>query len=603
MQKPDLQFSAPALPFSQMEATALCRATAATLRGEAKALDTVSLPVGADAQQRIVFLSMSDGSATAKVALGIGGDLREAIRSAVEKLRPALAPGGKQRVGAETWLKLDIVLRAMPFTTPELKYLRMQNPSLLGLAFDWDTGLAFLPEELLCARLVRANGMIRWDQFPVYLKSRGSGDLARLIAIAKQPPTPVAFFSAASCFYDGHEAVTLFRGHRTWETLRRDEVRASAESVGRYLKGAVGEDGRFVYDYYLRTDGVSTDYNIVRHAGTLVAMLDLYALNADKELLDASRRGLEYLSREAKPFGRPDENMACFVSEDGTATLGGPALALVAFAAYEKATGDRRFVPVMIRLGNYAVACIRADGSFICKRKFDSGAPEDWQSEYYPGETIFGLVRLHGCEARPKWIEAAARGADWVTNTRDREGKGVSLIHDHWMLYALNELHRVKPQPAYLAHARRLVDTICRAQRRTTEMPDWPGSYCTPPRAGPTATRSEGLLAARALLRDYGAANEADRLLPAIHLGLAFQLQMQVFAETAMYARNPRRVLGGVRDSLTDFSVRIDTCQHHLSSLLALYRLLEREGRDELAAAEAMTVLTERRQKIFHWLE
>lgn len=594
--KAELAFSAAAIPFSRAEGTALCQAAADALRGDERALNALRLPSGTDLRQQIVFLSISDGSSTAKVAVGIGGGLKEAVRNAAKKLGPLPAR-------AETWLKLDIVLRAIGFSAPELKYLRIQNPSLLGIAFDWDAGLAFLPEELFSARLARANGMIRWGQFPVYLKSRGSGDMPRLLEIAKQPPTPVAFFSTASCFYDGRKAITLYRGHRTWDTLKRDELRAYAESVGRHLKGAVGADGRFAYDYYLRTDRVSRHYNLVRHAGTLIAMLDLYALNQDKELLDAARRGLEYLSGQAKQFGSPDENMACFVTEDGTVKLGGPALALIAFAGHEKATGDRRFTSVMARLGNYVAASIRADGSFISKRDFQTGKVAAWQSEYYPGEAIFGLARLHGCDPQKKWIDAATRGAKWVIKIRDKDGQVAKLIHDHWLLYALNALHRIEPQPEYLAHTQRIVDVICKAQRHSVKIPDWPGSYCTPPRAGPTATRTEGLLAAYTLLRDYSMAREADRLLPVIQLSIAFQLQMQVFPETAMYAQNPRRALGGVRDHLTDFSVRIDTCQHHLSALLALYRLLEKEGREELATPKAMSILRTRRQKIFHWLE
>ena len=595
--KTELAFSATAIPFSRAEGTALCRAAAEALRGDERALAALRLPSDAEVRQQIVFLSISDGNSTAKVALGIGSGLREAVRNAANKLRPLPAR-------AETWLKLDIVLRAIPFSTPELKYLRIQNSSLLGIAFDWDAGLAFLPEELLAARLVYANGMIRWDQFPVYLKSRGSGDLPRLLAIAQQPPTPVAFFSTASCFYNGREAITLCRGHRTWDTLKRDELRAYAESAGRYLTGAVGAEGRFAYDYYLRTDRVSKDYNLVRHAGTLIAMIDLYALNQDKELLAATRRGLEYLSGQARPFGSPDEKMACFVMDDGAVNLGGPALALIAFAGHEKATGDRRFAPVMARLGNYVAASIQADGSFISQRDFKTGKVALWQSEYYPGEAIFGLARLHGCDPQRKWIDAAARGAKWVIQVRDKEGTVPKLIHDHWLLYALNALHRIEPQPEYLAHTRRIVGAICKAQRQSVKIPDWPGSYYAPPRAGPTATRTEGLLAAYALLRDYSSVvNEADRLRPVIQLSVAFQLQMQVFPETAMYAQNPRRALGGVRDHLTDFSVRIDTCQHHLSALLALYRLLENERREELAAPEAMAILQARREMIFHWLE
>lgn len=116
--------------------------------------------------------------------------------------------------------------------------------------------------------------------------------------------------------------------------------------------------------------------------------------------------------------------------------------------------------------------------------------------------------------------------------------------------------------------------TIVLAQNREPEYSDWLGSYYKPPRSTPTATRSEGLCAAYQLARDFKTSIEADPILKAMELGIAFQLQTQFRPESVMYLSDPQRSLGGFHSSLTNFRLRIDYTQHNISSLLCGARVL-----------------------------
>jgi hypothetical protein len=155
------------------------------------------------------------------------------------------------------------------------------------------------------------------------------------------------------------------------------------------------------------------------------------------------------------------------------------------------------------------------------------------------------------------------------------------LTHDHWLLYALNELYRHRPELLYLDQAMRIAGAISMAQNRQPAFPDYLGSYYNPPRSTPTATRSEGLLAAYRLARDFGLEREARSILETVRLNIGFQLATQVLPERALYLRDPERCLGGFTRSLTNFEIRIDYVQHNISALVALYRLLESERRGD----------------------
>ena len=197
-----------------------------------------------------------------------------------------------------------------------------------------------------------------------------------------------------------------------------------------------------------------------------------------------------------------------------------------------------------------------------------------FSSEYYPGEAVLALVRLYSVDPDEKWLDAAEKAARYLIQVRDGGIPPAAQIHDHWLLYALNELHRLRPDEMYVAHSRRIAEAILRAQIPPGGVPDWGGGYGTPPRSTPAATRNEGLCAAYRLERDFGEPERAARVLEGIRLGTAFALQTQCLPESALYLPNPRAALGGFRRSLTDYSIRMDYVQHNLSALLNYREIL-----------------------------
>jgi len=185
------------------------------------------------------------------------------------------------------------------------------------------------------------------------------------------------------------------------------------------------------------------------------------------------------------------------------------------------------------------------------------------------------LVRLYALDSNEAWLGIAEKGADYLINIRDKEIPTERLLHDHWLLYALNELYRYRPKNDYLNHALRIVESILKKQNRNPEYQDYLGSYYRPPRSAPTATRSEGLAAAYGLVRDF--VEDPDRIKAieeAIRLGVVFQIKLQYLPETSMYMEDPQRCLGAIRGSYTNFETRIDYSQHTISSLIGYYLIL-----------------------------
>ena len=557
--------------FTPAEMGTTLRAALRALGGKSNSLKNAPVTVAADTFPRIVFLSVGDGKSPAKIAVGNGAGIVDALGKAIQKLR-----GRIQCFDTHLQIKLDIARDVRRLKNSETELPTDFQRSIHGIAFGRSVGFAFLPEESVVHTLVNSKQEIRRNNILKYLGQSGATFIRKASNSAQLPKYR---FRTDSYFLDENGFFPLYRGHRFFSDVSKNDLLSAARAAGDYLIHAVQPDGKFVYAYLPKTGEEKTKYNILRHAGTVYSMLELYEITRNSKLLQASKRAIAYLLKSAKSSKTGDVETIMIV-ENGFVKLGGNALAIIALTKYTQVTGDQQFLPTATRLGKWIETAQVENGEFyIQKQSYPGNKRTAFVSEYYPGEALLALVRLHALDGQPHWLGTAEKGAEYLINIRDKGLSVAELIHDHWLLYALNELYRDRPKPLYLQHAQKIAAAIVNSQNRRPEFPDWLGSYYQPPRSTPTATRTEGLLAAYALVRDFGNAQFAGKILEAAKLGIKFQLQTQFRPETALYLKNPRRSLGAFHRSLTNFEIRIDYVQHNISSLLGLYRVLEKSSR------------------------
>lgn len=518
-----------------------------------------------DVRRRVVFVSLGDGRSRARVARGMGAGVPAAVHDAI-------ARAAKLGVEAPRALKLDIVQLAAAEARGSAARPLALEPSLTGLAFDEVTRAAFLPEELMAYGLVDSRKRLIMPLIVARLKNdEWRNARAELVAVPEH--LNLYRFSAESFYTDGETVLQLYRGNRILQEVNAAQLMEAALAGGEYLLRSIDGQGRFVYTYDPIRDSADDSYNILRHAGTVYSMLELYEVTEDERLLKAARRGIDYLVTQMRPDPL-DENALCVVESD-SAKLGGSALAVIALARYTKVTDDRAFLPVMERLTAGMLKRQHEGGGFGWhKVEYPSGKDVGFVSEYYPGEALLALIRMHALTANDDYAVAAERGARYLIEVRDKGVPVHRLLHDHWLLYALNELHHVRPRKEFLEHAANIVTAILSKRQLDPYYPDWIGGFYTPPRSTPAATRSEGLLAAYRLFKDHEMDKEADLCLQTASLAVRFQLLTQLRPESAMYLPDPPRAIGGFRNSLTDYDIRIDYVQHNISALLALHDVL-----------------------------
>lgn len=527
-------------------------------------------------QSIIVFLTMNIKN-RALVVRGEGETLEESIENAItiymNEFSNEFSPNA---------VKLDIVYDLKKendkfgINQDKLKYKR----GIEGISFDENLETAFLPQEITAYNLIKKRKINKVNSLKAKSHHPKNASLKFADILDRTKKVELYKFKTKAYYYDNDTFAELYRGHQIFRDINKEDLWNAIElSKNNYFKNVVNKKGKFIYIYQPHNNVKEKKYNILRHAGTTYSMLETYELMPDKEVLNLADKALEFLINKQETVYVKKKPYNVVVERDYY-KLGGNALAIVAMAKYTQITGDYKYLENMQSMAGWMKETQDKKGRFTAhKQCFSTGKIEDFTSHYYPGETILALVRLYQVDKNEKWLDVAERAAKYLIQIRDKSATIDTIAHDHWLLYALNDLYRERKNKIYLKHSLFIAEAIMKTQIKEGEArAELVGGY-TPksgnePKSTPVACRSEGLSATYKLAKDNNYLEEAKRMKQAINDGIQFQMQMQLRPESAMYYYNKGLCLGAVHSGLVGFEIRNDYTQHNISSFIAYYNIL-----------------------------
>jgi hypothetical protein len=367
--------------------------------------------------------------------------------------------------------------------------------------------------------------------------------------------------------------------------LARERALVGADWIAR----TAGEDGRYLYQYYPKTDRFDRKtYNEVRHAGTTYSLYQCYELGGDPGWLPVADRACEWIreSSVASPHG----GMA-FAYEDRT-KLGGQALAIVALLERRRVLDDASQDDLIAELATFmsAMELVQSPGQYFNSYLTDTGrmmmAP---MSDYYPGEALLALVRLAQHFPDGPFVDQAVRAADFLVFERDGDipDAGVVPRHDHWLAMALSELYPLYPRPGYA--------TVAYLQAGAMMLGQYPPSHPAWLLIGAakrgksanftaTATKAEAMNAVWNLASFIGDDEMVGKVSDACVRTAQFQMRVQYDAALSRNFPVPENVLGAWPQDEAESLVRVDFVQHNISALAGMHHLV-RTGRFPVASS------------------
>lgn len=358
---------------------------------------------------------------------------------------------------------------------------------------------------------------------------------------------------------------------------RRPALLDSGRHGAAYLARHVRADGRFLYLLDPVTGRGLKGYNLLRHAGALLALARWTPMGVEPDtpgpqIAGAIARATDYLLR--KLCHPPGGSYLCLASK-GRAKLGGTALLLLALLEVGKLPGQPDRQALCEELADYLGSQQTVEGGFRSVLVLDGAGASPFNSDYYPAQAVLALVETHAAGGGARHFDAALKGADWLLRTESLPLPRIDRA-DHWTIMALEALHRRHPDPAYAARvldgAARIGDLLIGTGPDRQPQFRFPDYGC-----GPAATRGEALAAAGRLARRIGLhaeAHAAHRALTAI-VDHCLRHQWLPGAVSRGGIAVHAAALGGFRRAPDDPNIRIDTVQH---ALLALHGLLEAES-------------------------
>jgi hypothetical protein len=366
----------------------------------------------------------------------------------------------------------------------------------------------------------------------------------------------------------------MFRGNTVipMADVNAKHVQGLADGLTRWLTSQVQPDGREVYRWLPSRGEEPDDNNMIRQFMATVCLVRLANANPSPELEELAKRNLRY---NLDHFYADDDGFGLIRWKD--VRLGAIALAALAIA---ESPFRKEFESYELALRKSTESMQRADGSY---QTFWGSESRDNQN-YYPGETLLFWSTLYDQAPDPALMEKIQRSFKYY-RTWHRENRNPAFIP--WHVQAYVKLLLKKDDPEMRDFVFEMSDWLEDMQQwDSAEYPDFLGRFYNPkhPEFGPshassTAVYLEGYIDAYRLAVHVGDKTRAEKYKRIIKRGLRSLMQIQYTDDIDMfYIHQKDRVLGGLRTTEADNSIRVDNVQHALMGLQRILRTFNAEG-------------------------
>jgi len=405
----------------------------------------------------------------------------------------------------------------------------------------------------------------------------------------KKPDTELLRFRSTSFGVvtgDG-PATDFFRGNVLFDREPTEaDLLASIKLGGRWLVGTVKDDGKFDYEYFPNLDRGSTDYNIVRHAGSVYGLFETYhlalqeeSMKEDAELyLEGAAKTMDFIYRAlGKPNGDTVGDRICLLQRDrkNRCESGSAALTLLTYlvrppreevpAKYHARLYRDNDDALITGLGLTLLDMIDGNGKVF--RKYSEAMRMDAVKKeplYYPGEAMLALMRLYNKTGEARWLEGAKKIGERQVKSYKRDR---FQVPDHWVMQAYLHLWRATKDERFVTSGYAMATHYSSEQYPNvmTPFPDYLGSWRRTndtPRTTRAGSRSEALRAIVHMAWERGdnATIYEDSLLAASR----HMIEQQFSERNSYWLPNLARANGAYRMGQVDNHCRIDNNQHML---------------------------------------
>ncbi|MHA1437309.1 MAG: hypothetical protein ACTSPD_07000 [Promethearchaeota archaeon] len=343
------------------------------------------------------------------------------------------------------------------------------------------------------------------------------------------------------------------------ESLIEECARFSADN----LEYSQSCNGRFKYIYDAAEDKYDdSSYSIVRHAGAVYAILDLYKEIKEEKYLDVGVAGLNYLLAFNYKINKED----WAINYDLQMKVGTVSLTILAMVRYYEATDDDKYNNFIEKYANFIVSRQRDDGAY-------AGSYESNEEElYYSAEAFFALALAYDVLENEKYLKSIEKAIDYYWS-EDYDYLNSAFIP--WASSGCVKWYEITKNEDFLDFCFEMTDVQILRQHLvndTDELGNYLYGYIKNPTVN-TGVYLEGIGDALRIAKEVNDSIRIQKYHDTLKAGIEWVLSLQ-FRKPSQLAC-PNRGFGGFHRGFTvddAYLIRIDYNQHAISAILRVLR-------------------------------
>ncbi len=342
------------------------------------------------------------------------------------------------------------------------------------------------------------------------------------------------------------------------------KITASITRQGAWFVRNQTEAGDFVYERYSATGEVKEGNNIVRQAGALYGLAQLYGYSKDSDIRQTLEKGLDYF--RGLTATQSAETLAVTHNEETLTNT--TALLVLGITEYLEADNQHKTtenLEHLVRLSNYLVSTQATTGAYI-----NNYTPEPEESDYNNGETMYALMRSYQITQKESYITSVKRMANYAMNTYGLERFNSSFFS--WGMAGFAHLYTVEPDEKYWEFLKGYADKYMSARGYAY------GQF--------VSHKAEGTITPGASVFLEGVdhiawiAKDKDAVLfrslrSHVRDMLNFLFKYEIGGPYGTYAALTDSVRGAICSQEACETTRIDFLQHNMSAMLLYLRFLQ----------------------------
>ncbi|MCK5772915.1 MAG: hypothetical protein KAH57_03935 [Thermoplasmata archaeon] len=344
----------------------------------------------------------------------------------------------------------------------------------------------------------------------------------------------------------------------------------SVSLAGDYLLNHLDDQGKFDYLYNASSGRSMGGYNVLRHAGTSYSLALIFKYTGEERFFNGTITSINYMLYKHLHFEGMGPSRFAYIGSEGRIKLGGAALALLALVETQKICPGVDLMDEIHGLADFILKMQYENGSFRCYFR-----EEDRHNDYYPGEALLALAKVHDLTGEGRYLTSLERGLDFYV---DHYSRGRYSAFTPWGTEAMVYAHEHLGNSSYVDLCFRMANRCMAGQIGPWEGvdPSVVGAFSYDPRAN-TASRAEGVVDSYllALIMEDNASIERYGKSADSSAGFLMYLQLN---ETDVFGfEDPALTVGGFPASYDDLNIRIDYVQHAVVVLVKVmvYRAVQ----------------------------